>query len=400
MNLYSLTSSIDNQRKSNHDKINNNYNDMNYTNENYRYKKKYIIDEDDDIVNINPFIEIKRPLFKKHKTSILFHSKENPLKSSNNYESIYKKKYSDNNKINKPILELEEDILNSLPNKGIYHIPYKRNTFNPTIYRNETQLKITLPDIRKIPAINNNLNPLSISHNEINLNNYINNNNNNNNNDNNNNKSNNESNIIENINETIDDDLLENPLYDFLNKINMGKYYKNLSLNGFDDIKLIIEQTKNNDLGITDDNLKEAGIFSPGDRAKIIIKVQDLANNFSYPIPKEVYYTCKNLIDVHSDKNIVKLNNWLKSISVENLLNNFISNGYHSIELLLVQIDSKEPLTLEKLKELGIEKIGFRQRIINKLKDDGKKFQNKLKNNLLIYDEKKRGEICNDCNIF
>ena len=85
------------------------------------------------------------------------------------------------------------------------------------------------------------------------------------------------------------------PLINFLQKIKMEKYANNLINNGFDDIQLIIEQTKGNNLGITDENLKEAGILLPGDRAKIIIKIQELAKNFVFPIPKGVYYTCDDL---------------------------------------------------------------------------------------------------------
>ena len=70
VNLYSLTSSIEKQRKTNYDKINNNINNL--TNQNYKYNKKYIIDEDDDMVNINPYSDLKRVTMKKHKTSILF----------------------------------------------------------------------------------------------------------------------------------------------------------------------------------------------------------------------------------------------------------------------------------------------------------------------------------------
>ena len=88
----------------------------------------------------------------------------------------------------------------------------------------------------------------------------------------------------------------------------MEKYYNLLNSNGFDDINLIIEQTKENFLGITNENLKEAGIINPGERAKIIIKVQELANNFSYEIPKEVYYTCLDLKNSDKDINIIKLN--------------------------------------------------------------------------------------------
>ena len=384
VNLYSLTSSIEKQRKTNYDKINNNINNL--TNQNYKYNKKYIIDEDDDMVNINPYSDLKRVTMKKHKTSILFNSKRNII-NSNNYKDniVYNKMYSDTIKMTKPILELDEDLTYISPFKEEYHLPYKRNTYNPNLNRDETKLKISTSQIH---FINNTPDPLSLNNNNL--------------------KKIYNSDII-NINENINDNenkntLLnnntnyDNPLYQFLEKIHLEKYYKNLSMNGFDDINLIIEQTKNNELGITNDNLKEAGILSPGDRAKIIIKVQDLANNFSYLIPKEVYYTCNNLNDADSDKNILKLNNWLKSIGVENFLNNFISNGYHSLELLLTQIDCKEPLTLEKLKdELGIEKTGFRQRIINKLRYDNKRYKNKLENHLII---ERKNEVCNNCGIF
>ncbi len=200
------------------------------------------------------------------------------------------------------------------------------------------------------------------------------------------------SNIIESSNNNQD-------LLLFLQSINLVKYYKNFISNGFDDIKLIINQTKT-DLGITENNLKEAGIFSSGDRAKIIIKVQELAGNFSYQIPKEVYYTCDNFDNIEKDKNISKLNDWLKEINVETLLSNFISNGYHSLELLLIQLESKEPLSVDKLKnDLGIDIIGFRQRIYNKLKDDRRKLIGRLKKNLIIT-EQRNNDICHDCHIF
>ena len=179
----------------------------------------------------------------------------------------------------------------------------------------------------------------------------------------------------------------------------MEKYYNNFIINGFDDIKLIINQTKT-DLGITENNLIETGVYIPGDRAKIIIKIQELAGNFSYQIPKEVYYKCDYYNNIENNKSINKLNNWLKDINVENLLNNFISNGYYSLELLLIQLECKEPLNIEKLKsDLGIEKIGFRQRIMNKLKDDKRKLINRLKKNIVIT-ENSNNDICHDCNIF
>ena len=205
--------------------------------------------------------------------------------------------------------------------------------------------------------------------------------------------------IFENINTSVSEKSSSNDLILFLQSIQMENYYLNLYLNGFDDIKLIINQTKTN-LGITNKNLKDAGINFIGDRAKIIIKIQELAGNFSYKIPKEVYYKCENLENIENDKNITKLNKWLKEINLETLLSNFITNGYHSIELLLIQLHCKEPLTINNLKDdLGIKLVGFRQRILNKLNDDWNKLYNKLKQNLVIVNEE-NNNLCNNCNIF
>jgi ankyrin repeat protein len=402
-NIYSLTSSHEIQKKisknsnelniiSNANFSNSSLNYYNFNNNscNYNNKNNYII-EDDDLSNININKQIKKPSMKKYKTSVLFNLNNNENPINNNDNSNYNKLYYDTIKKKRPINQSQRNFYYFSP-IAIHQQIYKKKSYKQLIVtENERLLKKSLPNIKKVLVSNFDLNTSF-----------------NNNNDNSNNLNNEDYNILykneNNINKVniFNESLTENNLlYDFLSKIKMEKYYKNLTLNGFDDIKLIIEQTKKNELGITNENLKEAGILLFGDRIKIIIRVQELSNNFPYLIPKEVYYICENLINADVDKNILKLNKWLKSINIENFLNNFISNGFHSLELLLIQNYSKEPLTIENLKnELGIEKIGFRQRIINKLKDDSKKFVNKLKTNLLIVEEGKNKEICNKCTIF
>ena len=187
-------------------------------------------------------------------------------------------------------------------------------------------------------------------------------------------------------------------LYKFLSEIKMDKYYDIMNRNGFDDIQLLINQTKSI-TAISDKQLKEAGINLPGDRAKILIRLQEKAGNFIFPVPKEVYYICQS-DNIKSDRNINKLNDWLKDLKIENYLEYFIKNGYHSIELLLLQMESKNPLTDEILKnELGINKIGHRSRIINKLIEEGKSLNNKLKTTMLIVGNAMSEKIC-DCIIF
>ena len=63
-------------------------------------------------------------------------------------------------------------------------------------------------------------------------------------------------------------------------------------------------------------------------------------------------------------------------------------------------MESKNPITDEILKdEIGIEKIGHRSRIINKLNEDAKSTYNKWKKSVLIIGADLTKKIC-DCNIF
>ena len=184
-------------------------------------------------------------------------------------------------------------------------------------------------------------------------------------------------------------------LQEFLSQINMLKYYNLFINSGFDDINLIIHQSLKIGVSIKDFELKEIGIILPGDRAKILIRIQEKSENFCYPVPKSVYYTCKNLDNIEKDQHIMKLKYWLKSIRVDNYLQNFIKAGYHSIELLLLQMESNNPLSNEILKdEIGIDKTGHRNRILNKLKDDGESFDRRLKANLLDLNNMENEKNC------
>ena len=190
----------------------------------------------------------------------------------------------------------------------------------------------------------------------------------------------------------------KDPLNLFLSEIQLEKYYSLMKNNGFDDIQLLLNQTKN-DIAITDKQLKLSGLNIPGDRAKILIRLQEKAGNFSFPIPQEVYHIYQS-DNYNEDKNIIKLKNWLDELKIGIYLENFMKNGYHSLELMMLQMESKNPLTDEILKEeIGIDKIGHRSRIINKLIDDAKNTYKKWKNSVLIMGADLTRKIC-DCNIF
>ena len=197
--------------------------------------------------------------------------------------------------------------------------------------------------------------------------------------------------------------LSNDSLYIFLSEINLEKkYYTLMNSNGFEEIQLLIEQEKTY-TSVTDDQLKEIGILLPGDRAKILIHLEEKAELFSFPVPKNVYYDIKNINNINNildDCNVKNIFNWLKNIKIENYLENFIEGGYYSIELILMQMNSKFPINDNIIKdELGILKVGHRARLINQLIDDGKKFFNKLKNSVLEVGNSNMDKNC-ECIIF
>ena len=195
-------------------------------------------------------------------------------------------------------------------------------------------------------------------------------------------------------------------LMDFLLQINLQEYYDLMNNNGFSDILKIIEDTKKGDY-IKDTQLNQIGINKPGDRAKILIRLEEKANLYDFDIPKAVYYfnleyiNNNDLNQIPKDKNLFKFFLWLKDINLEIYFFNFVNNGYFSIDLLLMQMISKNPLTDEILKnEILIEKLGYRTRIMNKLEEEYPSFLEKLKNVNTIDIKKENSRICRSCTIF
>lgn len=158
------------------------------------------------------------------------------------------------------------------------------------------------------------------------------------------------------------------------NVVNLENDYNSIYSHDIKDGKLIIEQEKDSspNTSKTDSDEKE----KPGDRARALIFLEERRGEYSFHVPKEVY------CDDKKDENIQKIKNWLKMIKAENYLKNFLDGGYYSIELLLMQMNSQNPIEDILIKdELGITKVGLRSRIINKLIEDGKKFLIKQREN-------------------
>ena len=180
-------------------------------------------------------------------------------------------------------------------------------------------------------------------------------------------------------------------LYNFLLKIEMEQYTDILIKEGFDDIDLVINQMKTGN-PINDDILREIGIERPGDRAKILIRIQECANLFEFKIPFEpVYYINRKKFEfLKYDFHVKALQNWLKKLNLQNYLDKFYNNGYYSPELIFIQNTSKFPINDTILeRDLKIENINDRKMLMSSISSDSKNYVSNLKNK----DDKKENGI-------
>ena len=195
----------------------------------------------------------------------------------------------------------------------------------------------------------------------------------------------------------------KNEIIKFISEINLPQRYSEILIeNGFDDLAVLTNQMKKG-LALSYQNLKDIGINNPGDRAKILIHLEEISQNFDFILENDVIYS--NTIP---EEKTGSLYYFLLKLNLEEYFNNFIENGYNNAELLFIQMASKNPVTEDIIKnDLGIEKIGHLQRIMISLKEESKKYvgsltkkENNDKNKNIIYEENPYLNSCDACSIF
>ena len=190
----------------------------------------------------------------------------------------------------------------------------------------------------------------------------------------------------------------------FIQEINLPIEYVNKFMdNGFDDLEVLLYQTKNG-IALSNQNLKDIGIKLAGERAKIIIHLEEKAGILKYEIEKEKVYSNEKISGV--DNSLYK---FLASMNLEEYIKKFIKNGYYTGELLYMQMITKQPITEEILKnDIGINKIGHVKRLINSLTINSKNYLKKLnrkgndvqKLKSIVFEGNPYLKSCNVCIVF
>ena len=150
---------------------------------------------------------------------------------------------------------------------------------------------------------------------------------------------------------------------------------------------------------ISNQNLKDIGILKAGERAKILIHLEEIAGLFLFSLEKNIIYSNNS-----NCKYLNSLNKFLKKCNCIKYLNNFIINGYWNSELLFSQMLSKVPINKENLsKDFNINNESDLDKIMKGLEDESKIYLSKLKTldrNYYSYSKPNNIYSCESCVIF
>ena len=198
-------------------------------------------------------------------------------------------------------------------------------------------------------------------------------------------------------------------IIEFITEINLPKEYANILIdNGFDNLDVLIYQAKHG-IALTYENLRDIGIKKPGERIKILVHLEEISDNFDFYLQKKIF-----LDDYEINNGFNTIKNFLEKIGMKKFLNNFIQNGIYNVELLYIQMGSKQSLK----KDILIDDLDINandaKKIFFKLYENSRNYINKMKilnkrnimdyqdinNKSIIYEENNKNKSCDMCILF
>lgn len=161
-----------------------------------------------------------------------------------------------------------------------------------------------------------------------------------------------------------------NDLYNFLIKHKLEELLPALLNAGYDDLNQIMLQM-NSALPLTESSLKEIGVGRQGLRKRFLLALgaSGYRENTGKYSQKSLFNCCSAPIPAHLFIS-QSLNDWLDTLNLSVLYKHFVQAGYEDLEEVLSIMNSPWELSLEDLRDIGIDKPGYRHRVLSKLKED------------------------------
>ena len=189
-------------------------------------------------------------------------------------------------------------------------------------------------------------------------------------------------------------DLPVTALSKWLDNLGIGIYHQDFISIGYDSLESIYSQMTSV-FPITLEELLKIGINKLGHRYRILIKLEEDTGIFPKKVSMNNHWQCCSVPrKTQFGLNTTSLESWLDHLKLSELKPLFDNSGYDDYGYILIQMKSRYPINDDILLDIGINKCGFRNRLIGNLIGE-----NKEKIGLVVENSQMQSS-CELCKIF
>lgn len=188
-------------------------------------------------------------------------------------------------------------------------------------------------------------------------------------------------------------------LHNFLLKFRLDELFCPLICAGYDDLTQLTLQM-NSAMPITEQSLVEIGIKKQGLRKRLLIALDSSMEKENSQSPRKGFNCCAvSVPNAYWVGELPSLDIWLEGLSLGHFYKNFCSAGYDDLDDMIRIMNSNWEITNQDLTDIGIDKPGYRHRILAKLKEDSQFHPNKPRREVL-FERSSNMAACESCSIF
>lgn len=147
---------------------------------------------------------------------------------------------------------------------------------------------------------------------------------------------------------------------------------------GFDDLPQLFNQMRSNS-PLTEKVLEEVGVNKPGQRLILLAALERDSKPFSTDLTQvrkehRLGLCCEVQASAPMVVSFPTLKGWLEALGLGHLQDVFEEMGFCEVEQMLLVMHSSRPLDESFLREIGVNKVGHRHRLLCKLQEDSLHF--------------------------
>lgn len=195
-------------------------------------------------------------------------------------------------------------------------------------------------------------------------------------------------------------------LHSWLCKNRLEEIYGVLISAGYDDLTQLTYQMTTA-MPITEQSLLEIGVVKQGYRKRLLYGLQGILqgeDKENQPGKVQGFNCCT--VRVPNNfwvLNLPSLENWLKGLNLQGFYKVFLAAGYDEMEEIIGVMGSPWEITSEDLLEIGVDKPGYRHRILSKLKEDSQEVPgctDRKTNRNILTERAGNSTACDLCKVF